>query len=185
MRTAIARPKAPIGFPAKAVGRTLAIAVGALALACSGALAQSRGGYHGGGFHGGGYHGGGYHGGGYYRGRGWGGGPFWGLGLGIGLGLAGTYYYDRPDYVVIDQPPLYYAPPLAPVYPSSLPPPSVAAPMADPIFYPRNGQSAPQTEADRQACNRWATTQPGAMADGSVFQRATLACMDGRGYTSR
>jgi len=26
---------------------------------------------------------------------------------------------------------------------------------------------------------------PRAMADASVFQRATLACMDGRGYTAR
>jgi hypothetical protein len=185
MRAAIARMQAPARSPAKTVGRTLAIAVGALALACSGALAQSRGGFHGGGYHGGGYHGGGYHhGGGYYRGGGWGPGPFWGgIGLGIGLGLAGSYYYDSPDYLVIDQPPLYYAPPPPPVYPA--PPAPAAAPTADPIFYPRNGQSAPQTEADRQACNRWATTQPRAMADASVFQRATFACMDGRGYTAR
>jgi hypothetical protein len=56
---------------------------------------------------------------------------------------------------------------------------------ADPIFYPRNGQSAAQTETDRQDCNRWATTQAGAMNDASIFQRATFACMDGRGYTAR
>ena len=61
-----------------------------------------------------------------------------------------------------------------------------AAPaMADPIFYPRNGQSGAQTEADRQDCNRWATTQPSAMNNGSVFTRAVEACMDGRGYTMR
>lgn len=67
------------------------------------------------------------------------------------------------------------------------PPPPAATPMAptrpEPIVYPRNGQSPEQTEADRQACNRWATTQPAAMADASVFQRAVEACMDGRGYT--
>ncbi len=83
--------------------------------------------------------------------------------------------------IVDSGPPVYYTTP-APV--PAAPPQATAAP-PDPIFYPRNGQSAAQTEADRQACNRWATTQPSAMADASVFHRATLACMDGRGYTSR
>lgn len=46
-------------------------------------------------------------------------------------------------------------------------------------------QSAAQTETDRQECSRWATTQPRAMADASVFQHAVAACMDGRGYTTR
>jgi hypothetical protein len=160
------------------IGRAVVITCGALALAC-GAQAQGHGGFHGGGFHGGGYHGGGY-----YRGGGWGPGPFWGIGLGLGLGLAGAYYYDRPDYVVIDQPPVYYPPAPVTVY-QSAPPAPAAAPAADPIFYPRNGQGAQQTEADRQACNRWATTQPRAMADASVMQRATFACMEGRGYTAR
>jgi hypothetical protein len=58
-------------------------------------------------------------------------------------------------------------------------------PAPDPIIYPRNGQSAQQTEADRQDCNRWATTQPSAMADASVFHRAVQACMDGRGYSMK
>lgn len=55
----------------------------------------------------------------------------------------------------------------------------------DPIIYPRNGQGAQQLEFDRQDCNRWATTQPAAMQDGSVYNRAVEACMDGRGYTMR
>jgi len=55
----------------------------------------------------------------------------------------------------------------------------------DPVIYPRNGQSAQQTEIDRQECNRWATAQQAALADASVFQRAVEACMDGRGYTMR
>jgi hypothetical protein len=38
------------------------------------------------------------------------------------------------------------------------------------------------TEADRRV-HRWATTQPAAVADAGVFQRAVEACMDGRGYT--
>jgi hypothetical protein len=114
----------------------------------------------------------------------WGPGVFWGaVGLGVGIGVARHYYYHQgapsyPGYVVVEPPPVaYYVDP--PVRePASRRPP-------DPIFYPREGQSAAQTEADRQACNRWATTQPNAMADASVFHRATLACMEGRGYTVR
>ncbi|MFA6262652.1 MAG: hypothetical protein WC760_14400, partial [Bacteroidia bacterium] len=64
-------------------------------------------------------------------------------------------------------------------------PVSVPSTKPDPEIYPRNGQSAQQTEGDRQECNRWAVTQPSAVADASVFQRAVEACMDGRGYTMR
>ena len=171
--------------PARTLRRTLAVAVGALALVCGGA-AQAAPGHGGGGWHGGGGGGGGWHGGGHggYRG-GWGWDPLWGVGLGLGIGLATApaYYYDQPNYVVVN-PPVYYPP--ATVYPTPAPTYSAPAPaVADPIFYPRNGQSAAQTEADRQDCNRWATTQPRAMADASIFQRATFACMDGRGYTPR
>ena len=175
--------------PARTFRRTLAVAAGALALACGGLAQAAPGGWHGGG---GGYHGGGggyyggWHGGGHavYRG-GWGYDPLWGFGLGLGVAaLASPLYYDQPSVVYVN-PPVYYPP--APVY--ATPPPVYTAPApaaaADPIFYPRNGQTAEQTEADRQACNRWATTQPKAMADGSIFQRATFACMDGRGYTPR
>lgn len=177
--------------PQHTLRRTLAIAAGALALACTGAQAAPHGGggwHGGGGGHGGGWHGGGgwhehggWHGG--YRG-GWGFDPFWGFGLGLGVAaLASPLYYDQPDVVYVN-PPVYYPP--VPVYSPPAPtyaPPAPAVP--DPIFYPRNGQSAAQTEADRQDCNRWATTQPKAMADASVFQRATFACMDGRGYSAR
>lgn len=109
-------------------------------------------------------------------------GRVWG-GLSIGIGVPFYYYgpYGGPWYPG----PVYAAPP-AVVYadPPELPaPPAKAQP--EPIFYPRDGQSAAQTEADRQACNRWATSQPSAMADAGVFHRATQACMDARGYTSR
>lgn len=120
------------------------------------------------------------------RGRWWG-----GVSIGIGVPLYGGYAYPAypgyvaypygypyayPGYVVASPPPVSYQPvPAAP--------PAPAAP--DPIFYPRQGQGAAQTEADRQACNRWAMTQRDAMADASVFHRATLACMEGRGYTAR
>lgn len=151
--------------------KAAAVAFAALALACGGAQAQPR-------FHG--YHG--YHGG-------WGAGPFWGLlGLGVGLTLADSYAYPRPGYVVVDQQPSYYyvPPPPAPMPVYAAPAPAPApAPAADPIFYPRNGQTTAQAEADRRACNDWAATVPRATTDASIFQRATLACMDGRGYTSR
>ncbi len=112
------------------------------------------------------------------------GGPAWGgVGVGIGLGFALGFpaWYGAPWY------PAYAAPLYAtrsPVYEIASPPPPLPA-VPEPIVYPRNGQSPAQTEADRRACDRWAMTQPSAMADASVFQRATLACMDGRGYTLR
>jgi hypothetical protein len=173
--------------PARTLRRTLAIAAGTLALALGGAAQAAPGGWHdhgGGGWHGGGWHGGGWHGGGHVVYRGWGWDPLWGVGVGLGLGLAATapVYYDSPSVVYVN-PPTYYSP--APVYVTPAAAPAPAAAAADPIFYPRNGQSAAQTEADRQDCNRWATTQPRAMADASIFQRATFACMDGRGYTAR
>jgi hypothetical protein len=122
-------------------------------------------------------HGGGR--GGHYRGGG--GGWGWGVGLGLGAGLllASPWYYPGyvatpPTTVIIEQPPqaANAQQPLQPNRP-------------DPVIYPRNGQSAQQLEADRQECNRWATTQQAALADSSVFMRAVDACMDARGYTSK
>lgn len=94
------------------------------------------------------------------------------------------YYYANDVYYMRAQGPGYVvvAPPPNAELAQPLPAPT---PLPDPIIYPRNGQSAEQLEQDRQDCNRWATTQPQAMADAQVFQRATAACMDGRGYTVR
>jgi hypothetical protein len=90
----------------------------------------------------------------------------------------GAYYVaDGPQYRVVQPPPGADDAKPAPVHSPR------AAP--DPILYPRNGQSAEQTEADRRECNRWATTQQDAMNDASIFKRAVEACMDGRGYTVR
>ncbi len=123
---------------------------------------------------------------GYYHGpRGhWHGGYYgWG-GVALGVGL-GALIVSRPwDPVIVERQTTYVYPEAQPVPPVA--PPPVAAPVpraADPIVYPSRGQSAQQTEADRQECNRWATTQPNAMADASVFQRAVAACLEGRGYT--
>ncbi|MBL8304318.1 MAG: hypothetical protein JNM26_16320 [Ideonella sp.] len=131
----------------------------------------------------GGYYRGGGHWHGHRHGHGWGWG---GLALGLGLGaLIVTRPWDpvvveRPTYVYVDPPP---APP--PRVGQPVPPASMAQRPADPVIYPSRGQTPEQTEADRQDCNRWATTQPAAMADASVFHRATLACLEGRGYTVR
>jgi hypothetical protein len=142
-----------------------------------------------------GWHGGpGHFRGGYWGHRGYWPGAFWGgVGLGLGIGAVGYYggyyggyYAPYPGYYYYDAPlvvaPVYGAEPGAAVR-SGQPVPQQAA--ADPIFYPRNGQSAEATEADRRECNRWATTQRGAMADAAIFQRATFACMEGRGYTAK
>jgi hypothetical protein len=187
MSAALVPSPASVSSRGRTLRRSLALAAGALALACG--SAQAGGGWHGGG--GGYHHGGYYHGGGHvvYR-SGWGWDPLWGFGVGLGLAaLAAPVYYDQPAVVYTSPPvyyppaPTYYAP--APVYVTPAPAAAPAPTAAEPIFYPRNGQSAAQTEADRRACNSWATTQLNAMNDASVFQRATLACMDGRGYTAR
>jgi hypothetical protein len=92
----------------------------------------------------------------------------------------GVYYNVAPGqgYVVV-------APPPGADTAQTTPPPAPKPATPEPIYYPRNNQSAAQTEADRRDCNTWATSQPSAMADAKVFQRATDACMDGRGYTVR
>ena len=158
----------------------LAAVVLAVTLAPADAQAYGRGGYRGG------------------HGPGWGAVGI-GLGLGVGLGwLAGSRYtygppvYSSvivpaypPGYVYVDPPSVVYREVPAPVYREVPRHEPVAKAPPEPIIYPRNGQSAQQLEADRQDCNRWATTQPSAMADSSVFNRATEACMDARGYTLR
>jgi hypothetical protein len=127
----------------------------------------------------------------------------WSVGIGIGFPapLAAPYYYrggyggwyGYPGYYgprwvpapVVGAPPVvrYVAPPVF-----AVPPPVVVSTVParpDPVIYPRQGQTPAQTEADRRECERWATTQPSAMGDASVFARAVEACMDGRGYSMR
>ena len=119
------------------------------------ALTATHADAHGG--HGGGHH---HHGHGHW-------------GVGIGFGFYGPLYpypypYPAPGYLVVQ-------PPDAMVV-------AEPAPRPGPVFRPRSGQSAAQTEADRQECNRWATTQPAAMQDASVFHATVSACMEQRGY---
>ena len=188
----------------KPLARTLALAASIAAVAALVPdVASARSGGAGGGWHsgaGGGWHSGaGWHGGsGHWHGGHWGHrgywpGAFWGgVGLGIGIGAIGYYGLYGPGY--------YYAPAwgtyyydtpvvVAPTYVEAAPGARTGQPVAqntrapEAILYKKKGESAEATENDRRECNRWATTQQGAMADASIFQRATLACMEGRGYT--
>lgn len=92
----------------------------------------------------------------------------------------GVYYRPWGPRWVVVAPPLVVPVARSATVVRAAPPPAPSRP--DPVITPRNGQSAEQTEYDRQQCNRWATTLPSAMAEASVFQRAVEACMDGRGY---
>lgn len=66
------------------------------------------------------------------------------------------------------------------------------APTANPVsmglqaklnMYPRNGQSTTQESVDRRDCQQWASQQAGtSAANGSDYQRAMVACIEGRGY---
>lgn len=105
-------------------------------------------------------------------GAGWGWRRGWYPGVGVVVAAPPMVAYGSPVYVA--------PPPVA--YPA---PPAAAPTRPDPVVYPRNGQSPQQTESDHRACDSWATTQPAAMADAGVFQRAVQACMDARGYTLR
>ncbi|HEX4236172.1 MAG TPA: hypothetical protein VH041_17935 [Caldimonas sp.] len=182
--------------------RTFLSAVALAAMATLAPTAEANGWHGGGGGHwngGGGGHwngGGHWHGGGYWHGGyccygGYWPGAFWGgVAIGVGVGAVG-YYGAYPGYYYGPTWGTYYdTPPMAgPTYSTVDPaahsgqPVPQASQAPEPIFYPRNGQSAETTENDRRDCNRWATTQRGAMADASIFHRATLACMEGRGYT--
>jgi hypothetical protein len=50
-------------------------------------------------------------------------------------------------------------------------------------MYPKNGQSPGQESIDRRDCQQWAAQHAGtSAANGSDFQRAMVACVEGRGY---
>ena len=135
----------------------------------------------------------GYYGGGYPAYRGYYGGwrPRIGVYVPVLPAVYSTWYYAGSPYYYADG--VYYAPGSNSGYTVVEPPPAgdlvagTAPPKGppEPVVYPRNQQSAEQTERDRQDCNRWATEQPNAVADASVFQRAAAACLDARGYTVR
>jgi hypothetical protein len=60
------------------------------------------------------------------------------------------------------------------------------APAAQIFMYPKNGQSAEQQATDKAECQQWAAHEAGQVAqNGSDFQRAMIACVEGRGYSAR
>jgi hypothetical protein len=111
-----------------------------------------------------------------------------------------TYNPGYDGYVATDPPPVADSsggadggPPPAGAPQASAPqsaPPSAGA--GDPaqggqiFMYPKNGQSAEQQATDKAECQQWATQQAGQVAqNGSDYQRAMTACVEGRGYSAR
>ena len=109
------------------------------------------------------------------------------------------YTYDQgyQGYVATDPPPVADSSGSAAAASDSsgVPPPDAAqAGPSGPIdgapaqifMYPKNGQSSEQTAADRAECQKWATDQAGSVAqNGSNYNRAMVACVEGRGYSAR
>ncbi|MFL6665158.1 MAG: hypothetical protein ACJ8G7_23560 [Rhizobacter sp.] len=100
----------------------------------------------------------------------------WGFGVGVGFGPWYPYGW-YPGVVVVDPPVAYERR----MIPDAVPSVSIPAP----VFTPKNGQSAAQTEADRRQCDREAMAQPAAMAEAGIFHRVVLVCMENHGYTVR
>jgi hypothetical protein len=108
-----------------------------------------------------------------------------------------VYYTWNPTYsgyVATDPPPAAdaggagegsAAPPPGEV--GGAPNPGPGGPVAGQIFmYPKNGQSAEQQAVDRAECQKWAASQAGQVAqNGSDYNRAMVACVEGRGYSAR
>ncbi len=171
-------------------------------------------GYHGGYARPGGNYGrpapGGYYGRGYSTGANWRGGywrgGFWprcyyGVGFSWYLPLLplayATYWYSGVPYYYAND--VYYTyNPSYDGYVATDPPPlteesssgagtAVGAAGAGEIFmYPKNGQSAEQTATDKAECQQWATQQAGPVAqNGTDYQRAMVACVEGRGYSAK
>jgi hypothetical protein len=164
----------------------------------------------GGGFYGHGYSTGAYWGGGYWRGGFW---PraYYGVGFSWFLPVLplayATYWYGGVPYYYAND--VYYTydpsyegyvatdpPPVADstgagadvgAGPASAPAPGDGGPVAGQVFmYPKNGQSAEQQATDKAECQQWAAQQAGQVAqNGSDYQRAMVACVEGRGYSAR
>jgi hypothetical protein len=103
-----------------------------------------------------------------------------------------TYNPDYEGYVATDPPPVAES---GSATDGTVPPAGAAAApaygdggaAAGQIFmYPKNGQSAEQQATDKAECQQWAQQQAGQVAqNGSDYQRAMTACVEGRGYSAR
>jgi len=70
--------------------------------------------------------------------------------------------------------------------PAAGPPPGDGTAAGQIFMYPKNGQSAEQQATDKAECQQWAQQQAGQVAqNGSDYQRAMIACAEGRGYSTR
>jgi hypothetical protein len=109
-----------------------------------------------------------------------------------------VYYTWNPTYdgyVATDPPPVADSsgsadvggPPPGDADAQQNPGPGPGGPVAGQIFmYPKNGQNAQQQATDRAECQKWATEQAGQVAqNGSDYNRAMVACVEGRGYSAR
>jgi hypothetical protein len=109
-----------------------------------------------------------------------------------------VYYTWNPiydGYVATDPPPVADSsgsadvggPPPSDADNQQNPGPGPGGPVAGQIFmYPKNGQTAEQQATDRSECQKWATEQAGQVAqNGSDYNRAMVACVEGRGYSAR
>jgi hypothetical protein len=73
--------------------------------------------------------------------------------------------------------------------PADAPPPAPQAGAGDPpqqnriFMYPKNGQSQEKQSSDRRECQQWAAQQAGA-SNAPDYQRAMVACIEGRGYAA-
>jgi hypothetical protein len=164
-----------------------------------------RGGYgygHPGGYYGHGYSTGAYWRGGYWRGGFW---PraYYGVGFNwflpvLPLAYATYWYGGSPYYYAND---VYYTwNPSYEGYVATDPPPiadtagagegaapnAVAGSAGQIFMYPKNGQSQEQQTTDKAECQQWASQQAGQVAqNGSDYQRAMTACVEGRGYSAK
>ncbi|HEV2286959.1 MAG TPA: DUF6515 family protein [Steroidobacteraceae bacterium] len=116
------------------------------------------------------------------------------------------YYYANDTYYVWSQAQNGYevvAPPGDPDDPNaadSAAPPQPPPPQGDNLYiYPQQGQSAEQQASDQYECHKWSSSQTGfdpTQPAGGVpaeqlgarradYQRAMIACLEGRGYSAR
>ena len=88
-----------------------------------------------------------------------------------------TYNPSYEGYVATDPPPVADSNPGAE---------GAAASAGEIYMYPKNGQSEEQQAKDKAECQQWATQQAGQVAqNGSDYQRAMSACVEGRGYSAK
>jgi hypothetical protein len=108
-----------------------------------------------------------------------------------------TYDPSYQGYVATDPPPVSGSDSSGDASGSAVAPNGApaGAPTSDPaqqgiagqiFMYPKNGQSVEQQATDKAECQQWATQQAGQVAQNSSdYQRAMVACVEGRGYSAR